>query len=534
MGNAMQRLCRYWVFVVSWLFLATVSSADVRILWDVSQSMVANDPNNNRNAALIRLVDELPEGDRAAIWTFGQFVNLLAPHEPVNNTWRSQARDQIRGVQSVAVRTNLGAVFEQAAYDFNFSSYRGPIDVILVTDGQVDISPNPEVNAVERARILSTLIPRYRAANARIHTIAISSQADQSLLRQISQLTGGQFYAISNADGLSRSLFAVNQSRQPSSPANTVTAAQATSKEVLQSQFSVVDTVRELTVVVAHQRGAIELRRPNGDTTSAVDPGADRWQVGPGYSQITINNADVGSWQILGELSGLDNVQVFRDLRLVWQEPAMMTVANGSTVNLTAALVDRENNVVSDFAERIGQIELTVNGQPIAASVDAGRIRARLLPRANNESIELSLTIDVGTFTRSISGQLRYADAFNSELLLTDTAYEWRIYPNQSLLGNTELQLQATISHQGQQTTEPLLETELGFWRWQLLFDQPVGSYDVELSGTRNDAGRITEVPKRMITLTLPVDPSLASVRTPGAVQTSEPELVIPDRKSVV
>lgn len=522
----MQRFSRYCVLVVSGLIWASSVSADVRILWDVSQSMVANDPNNRRNAALIRLIESLPESDRAAIWTFGQFVNLLVPHEPVNDRWRQQAISQVDGVQSVAVRTNMGAAFEQAAYDFNFSSYRGPIDVILVTDGQVDISPNPDVNAVERARILSTIVPRYRAANARIHTIAISSQADQSLLRQISEQTGGQFYAINNADGLASSLFAASQLNAPN---EAITSEQVLASDVLQSQFSLAQTVRELTVIVEHQRGAIELRHPNGVETSAVNPGSDRWSVGPGFSQVTISNAASGDWRVSGESADIENILVYRDIRLVWLEPTNMTVANGDIVNITAALVDQDNQPITEFADRIGQMSLTVDGQPIAVSVVDGLIRARLLPQRNDQQLTLDLTVDVATFTRGIIGQLRYVDAFNEELLLTETAYEWRVYPNRSLLGDADLQLFATIRYREQETTERFQLSDFGYWAWQLPFDRSEGQYEIELSGTSTLLGVSSDVPTASITLTLPMDPSLADARTPGSIETTSNALSVPD-----
>jgi hypothetical protein len=64
---------------------------DVRVIIDISGSMKHNDPNNLRKPALELLVKLFPEGSKAGVWTFGQWVNNLVPSESVNKPWRDNA-----------------------------------------------------------------------------------------------------------------------------------------------------------------------------------------------------------------------------------------------------------------------------------------------------------------------------------------------------------------------------------------------------------------------------------------------------------
>ena len=54
--------------------------ADIRLLIDISGSMKKNDPSNLRIPAVNLLTELIPNGDKAGVWTFGQWVNNLIKH----------------------------------------------------------------------------------------------------------------------------------------------------------------------------------------------------------------------------------------------------------------------------------------------------------------------------------------------------------------------------------------------------------------------------------------------------------------------
>ena len=76
---------------------------DVRVVIDVSGSMKQNDPNNLRQPALELLVQLLPEGSKAGVWTFGRYINMMVPHRPVTGQWRETATKKSSGINSLGL-----------------------------------------------------------------------------------------------------------------------------------------------------------------------------------------------------------------------------------------------------------------------------------------------------------------------------------------------------------------------------------------------------------------------------------------------
>ena len=120
--------------------LAADVKPDVRVLIDTSGSMKHNDPSNLRAPALNLLVDLLPEGSRAGVWTFGTYTNELVPHLNVTDQWRQDARGRSRDITSSAMFTDIENALERASYDADRPDSNFDRHIILLTDGLVDIS----------------------------------------------------------------------------------------------------------------------------------------------------------------------------------------------------------------------------------------------------------------------------------------------------------------------------------------------------------------------------------------------------------
>jgi len=132
--------------------------ADVRLLIDISGSMKKNDPDNLRRPALALVTELLPPGALAGVWTFGQQVNELVPHGPVNDAWRAMAREKIPHISSVALFTDIRCRFRKSRPRTQGHQNKPNTHVILLTDGMVDVAPSPEFNVQERERILNTTL----------------------------------------------------------------------------------------------------------------------------------------------------------------------------------------------------------------------------------------------------------------------------------------------------------------------------------------------------------------------------------------
>src|SRR6187431_3396805 len=83
--------------------LAKPLPADVRVIIDISGSMKKTDPENLRKPAVDLIVRLLPDHSKAGIWTFGQSVNMLVPHQVVDQAWRSQSVQKAKTINSVAM-----------------------------------------------------------------------------------------------------------------------------------------------------------------------------------------------------------------------------------------------------------------------------------------------------------------------------------------------------------------------------------------------------------------------------------------------
>ncbi len=480
--------------------------ADVRIVLDVSKSMAENDPQNARSDALLLLLNAVPNGDKAGIWTFGQYVNLLVPHEIVNDNWRANAQLKIRQLAAPAIRTNLGRALEEASYDFLFSTYRGPSHVVLITDGRVDIAPNADVNDVERERILSQVVPKYVAANARIHTIAISSQADQALLRQISQQTGGRYQRIDNPSSLSQVLADLSAEI---SPKNQI--------RLERESFTVDGTVSELTVLMFHSKGAIILVAPNGEESSAVQPRQQRWRVGNGFTQVSVSSPQSGQWRVKGDLTPNTTVQVLSDINLEWTLPVEALAIKGHSLNIEAKLVNANGQSIAADLSSIVSADLRVNGVITPMVIQGDKLVGRILPNMNTDIVNLELMVNGGTFNRLISRQIQYVEPFISEVLLTSSGYEWRLYPNKLLGQTNDINANAQFQVNGQEIVEAFTLAEAGYWVWKLPYDQSPGTYNIQLQGELMQATGKMMLSKESISLQIPPARNSGLAMTPMA-----------------
>jgi hypothetical protein len=492
--------------------LSPAIQADTRILLDVSRSMAENDPENLRNQAIELLTDSLPSGEAAGLWTFGQYVNMLVPFRPVTPAWRQEIATKISAQNSPASRTNLGRALETTAFDFNYASYSGPTHIVLITDGRVDIAPNGEVNAVERERILNQLVPDYVRANARIHTIAMSAQADHALLKQMSDQTGGRYQRIDNPRDLTQALAELAPEVAP------------TNQLALQDKAFIVDPgVRELTVLMYHQAGAVTLRSPSGQTTSAVAPAEQRWRVGRGFTQVSITAPDVGQWQVAGDLAGNSSIRVRSDITLSWTAPLALTLAKGSPVELTAVLTDLQGQSLSPDLGSVIQATMRIDGRVIPVRIEQDRISAQLTPAPTATESSVELSVDGGTFNRLIKLQLRFVEPFVSEVLMTQGGYEWRLYPNRYLDSIDSIDALARYQQDGQTVSQPFVLQDGGYWLWQLPYDVVPDAYQVTLEGNLVDQGSIRMLATQTIDLMIPPERQTGMAMTPDTQDTMAP-----------
>ena len=287
--------------------------SDVRIIVDISGSMKDTDPENLRQPAVRLLARLLPEGATAGVWTFGQYVNMLVPHREVTNAWREMAIQRSAQINSVALRTNLGAAIETASDDYFTDGDLSRTHFILLTDGKVDISDDPAKNTAEETRILDTIVADLIERGATFHPVALSEAADTDFLKALATDSGGRFQVADTADALNLAfLQALN------------TAVPQEQIPIEGNGFTVDEGVREFTALIfwgeseTSATRELALVRPDDRVVNLSEfPDNVRWAREAGYDLITVNEPLAGQWRINGELGEGSRVTVVSDLRMV-------------------------------------------------------------------------------------------------------------------------------------------------------------------------------------------------------------------------
>lgn len=404
--------------------LSGVPAPEVRLLVDISGSMKQNDPNNLRRPALNLVARLLPDSSRAGVWTFGRMVNPLIPLAPVDEAWRVRATQQVDQIRSVALFTNIGGVLEAASADLKRGASGEGVHFILLTDGMVDISEEAEANARERARILSEVLAPIRRSGARLHTIALSRNADTSLMRSLALETGGLFSVADSPETLSRIFL---QALDQAVPAEQV--------PLENNGFSIDESVREFTALVFLKEGAqpVGLVDPSGRRFSQDShPDQIRWFQDQGFELITVSKPTAGHWTLEAEVQPGSRVTLVTDLKMK-VSPLPANFFPGDVLELTAGFYEGEQRITAgDFLKLIdvdvrvsnemdleGTKRISVSGQ--APEDGLYRDVIRRLPEAGRYTV--TVMADGKTFRRQQSQQIHLNPPVDVELQGAGNAY---------------------------------------------------------------------------------------------------------------
>lgn len=379
------------------------AARDIRVVVDISGSMKLNDPDNLRRPAVRLLAGLLPEGTGVGLWTFGREVNMLVPHEALDDAQREALNRGSEQINAIAQRTNIGGAIETASDDW-YAPERSleNTHLILLSDGKVDIAPSAARNDSERERILQELVPALASAGLTIHTIALSAEADLDLLGAIADRTGGVAHVAESADELSR-IFADTLGQAV--PANEV--------PLDNNRFTVDQGVEEFTALIFSNSPPdsrqLTLLHPDGSRTDPGSTGENvRWAREAGYDLITVDQPDAGEWQLEGSLGEGSRVTVVSDLRLE-VSPVPARFNPGETVEVEAFFTEEGERITDADFLRVIDVRLTMTtgdgrqgtrtlggDQPPADGVYRDSI-SRL---EESGQYQLELEADGGTFSR--------------------------------------------------------------------------------------------------------------------------------------
>lgn len=388
--------------------------ADVRMVVDVSGSMKKNDPQNLRKPAMELMIKLLPQESRAGVWSFGESVNLLVPHKLVNNAWREEATAKTDAINSAALFTHIGAALEQAAYDIGKQDKTFRNNIILLTDGMVDIEQSAEVNARERERIRTELLPRLQAAGYVIHTIALSDDADKALMEELSMATDGVFATVKDAEQLMSAFLRIFDQAVP-----------LERLPLEQNRFLVDPSVEEFTALIFRKPQArpTELVAPDGNIYTAANAlGKVKWHSTANYDLITVTRPLAGEWQVNAEVNPDSRVTVVSNLQLMIS-PLKNNMEVSQTMDLNFSLQEDESTVVDPQFLQLLDLDVVVTRRrdgkqwqlPLVNTIPPidGVYQHPLELFRETGNYTVQLLIDGKTFKREFKHQVTVGSPFN-------------------------------------------------------------------------------------------------------------------------
>ncbi|MFG1488224.1 vWA domain-containing protein [Oceanospirillum sp. HFRX-1_2] len=438
--SLLRRVCtRGWQALLLTCVLASPAIAadvkpDVRVLIDTSGSMKHNDPSNLRAPALNLLVDLLPEGSRAGVWTFGTYTNELVPHKDVTGQWRQDARGRSRDITSSAMFTDIENALERASYDADRPDSNFDRHIILLTDGLVDISESRnerrkrQENNESRDSIQFDLLPKLKKAGYTIHTVALSDNADKDLMLKLAQRTGGLAAVANNAEELMQ-LFM--QALDRTAPSEQV--------PLENNRFLVDSSINEFTALIFHKPDSqrVFLISPKGERyTSLTHPENVRWHYESRYDLITVNDPEDGEWLVETEMHPDNRVTVVSDLSLkVSDVPA--TLFRGLSLDIQASVQEEGETITRPEFLKIVALEaqqLADSDQVLKSDLmtgkpgETGTFVTKLGPFNTTGNYRIQVNLDGKTFQRSVSQPVFVQDVVSSKVDYDDANDPTRIF----------------------------------------------------------------------------------------------------------
>jgi uncharacterized protein (TIGR03503 family) len=462
---------------------AKILPSDVRVLIDVSGSM------NLRKPALDLIVRLLPDKSRAGVWTFGNSVNMLVPLRTVDASWRKEAAPKAQEINSIAMYTNIGKGLDEVSFDRKNLSADYKTHIILLTDGVVDIGKDAVGNSTERKRILTEVLPGLKAAGYKLHTIALSANADMELMKKLSLSTDGVFTTATSAEQLMGVFLKIFDQAVP-----------AERVPLENNGFMVDASIKEFTALI--------FRKPGNDKTVLLSPdgkefsdtsGADKisWYRTDKYDLITATEPKTGQWKIKTDIAPESRVTVVSNLQLV-MEPLKNNLFIGDLLTLNYVFQENGKTITNkDFLKLLdASVTVTKAGGEALPPVNASNVapddgRYQLTANSFNDvgDYEVHLVVDGKTFKREFKHNLSVRDSMftleKSQSAAEDgkTTYNYKINLEQSLADPKKVQVNAVIKGPGDTKMDKVLSLqEPNRWEFNFTPVQP-GDYVIEIQG---------------------------------------------------
>lgn len=533
-GNYSQQYLRTWVFyVVSALFICSllwvgrVDAAnaeqvepitDLRILVDVSGSMKKNDPNNLRRDALRLLIGMLPESSRVGIWSFGQYVNMQVKPDFATKAWKKNALKEANKIRSLGLYTNIQDTLTKSSWDWKKPDPKWDRHMILLTDGMVDISKKPSKNKKSRKKILGSIVENLKSANVKIHTIALSTQADHKLLKELSKKTDGWYEAVESAKKLQRLFLRLFEK-----------TTKMDSLPLEDNLFDVDESISNMTLLVfrsgsgkptkvlAPDHSIMEYKKPTNNL---------EWFQDKNFDIITIHKPMVGKWKIDADIDKDNRVKIISNLKLKIS-PLPIDIIENESVTLKASIVTNEG--LLDDKELLSLIKVSSQSvdnkgvettQEIPASKISGEYEAQLEGVEKNGTVQIIVKVVSPTFKRESRHEIKvHKNPVKLALEATADGLVVNVTENPKILEAGTLQLVLMV----EDNEDSFNMSKTGEHSWQAILDNDFEEKSITLDATAN---RLGNTPFETV-LHARLPEALKPIKDPLTILTEETDLGI-------
>ena len=423
---------------------------DIRILIDVSGSMQKTDPDNLRVPALRLINGLIPTGSKAGVWTFGRYVNMEVKWGTVNARWRKQADAGAKKIHSRGQFTNIEGALKRATKGWEKSDPNTSRNLVLLTDGKVDISKNAAKNALSRSNVLYKSIPDLVKRGIKVHTIALSDQTDEALLKRIALKTSGSFEVAESADDLQRIFLHMFER-----------ATKPDTVPLKDNSFIIDKSISEMTLLVFRKnRRETQLIQPDKGKNSEPSHAKNvNWRFERGYDLITVVKPQPGKWSLDAELDDDNRVMIVTKLKLVVDDlPAYITPDTPINVKLE---VHSDNKRISkksflkfvDFSLRHTvseqKDELALKLKKSRKVKDKGIYLSAIPAPLTEGKHEILVTADARTFSRSkkFSVEVQWPVQVEISKTAKPGSYKLSILAREEYIKADTLQLEVTLKN---------------------------------------------------------------------------------------
>ncbi|MCK5831045.1 MAG: VWA domain-containing protein [Methylococcales bacterium] len=451
-------------FSICFLFVATYSighatdtkelSSELQILIDVSGSMKHNDPKNLRIPALKLLINLLPNGTQAGVWLFAERTKVLVKTGVVNRAWKKKALSKIKKIHSLGLFTNIEDAIQTSSNKWFEAPEDNPRHLILLTDGVVDVSKDIMESAESRERIIIDQISQLQQTGVKVHTIALSDNADTELLEKLAFDTNGWNETVQHAEQLQKIFLKIFKQAIPT---DTV--------PITGNSFTIDSSVDEFSVLLFKKKGGKATQLISPDKTKISEfkkPEHVSWLSDKNYDLITIKKTKAGKWKIVAEMDPDNQVMIVTDLKLQ-VEDIPNHISDQDTIDLNAYFTDKHQLISQeDFLNLIDiSVELiNEKGEKNEWKMEADTEKVGLFnntdkPLLRKGKYTIKIKADGKTFQREFVQAIDVVKSLMTVKMDVDQksrSITIKLIPDKKIINTEMLSIQASITQIGQAT----------------------------------------------------------------------------------